>query len=163
MIYFYGGAFNPLTNTHLTIIKNIISILKTDDILVIGITDHNYKIFEFPYTTRFSILYENLIEFTTNKNIKIIKQDERTWKFLNKHFPNENITLVLGEDEYIDLLNEKWHFSKDILNTYNIKVIPRTDGISATKVRELLKNNASNEELLKYVSNITLKIIKEEE
>lgn len=158
--YFYGGAFNPMTLTHINIIKSIIQEMNNTNKLIIGITEHEYKTFEFNYDLRYKIVFDNLIDICSNIKFQIIKQDERTWKFLNKHFPNENITLVMGQDEFDDLNNGKWHYHKNILNTYNIKVIPRTDGISATKVRELLYNNATNEELLKFISKITLNHIK---
>lgn len=162
--YFYGGAFNPMTLAHLEIIKDIIQNMNLQDILIIGITDHSYKQFKYDYDLRYKIVYYNVLKYINppiNK-IKIVKQDKRTWNFLNqddmkKYFP---ITLVLGEDEYNDLKDNKWHYSKDILNTYSIKIIPRTNNISSTKVRELFDNNASYNELKNYITEETYEIIK---
>ena len=157
MIYFYGGAFNPMTISHLKIIKYIINLLKDDDKLIIGITSHDYKIYEFDYETRKRIVEENIKEFF-NK-IEIIKQDQRTWKFFQT-LPYKQITMVIGEDEWNDLKAGKWHYSNDILNTYNILTIPRTDDVSSSKVRELLKENTNKDELLKYITEITYNILK---
>ena len=156
MIYFYGGAFNPMTLSHLEIIKFIINKLNINDKLIIGITSHDYKIYEFDFKLRKRILKENLKQYT---NIEIIKQDQRTWKFFHT-LPYKDITMVIGEDEWKDLKAGKWHYSNEILNTYKIITIPRVNDISATKVRELLKNNASKDELLKYITEETYKIIR---
>jgi nicotinic acid mononucleotide adenylyltransferase len=91
-------------------------------------------------------------------------QDERTWNYLHKVYTDDAqkyITLIMGQDEYDDLKAGKWHQSDDILNTYNIKVIPRTDGVSSSKVRELIKNKQFDE-VKKYVSDKTFDFLKAE-
>ena len=114
-IYFYGGAFNPMTLSHLKIIKNIFQEMSKDDLLVIGITDHDYKTFEFDYSLRFSIVFENLNAIKDKKNFKILKQNQRTWKFLNDNFKNDRIKLVIGQDEYEDLKAGKWHYYNEYI------------------------------------------------
>ena len=156
MIYFYGGAFNPMTRSHLKIIKYIVNLLE-DGKLVIGITSHDYKTYEFDYELRKRIVEDNIKEFSDK--IEIVKQDQRTWKFFQT-LPYKQITMVIGEDEWKDLKAGKWHYSNDILNTYNILTIPRTDDVSSSKVRELLKENAGKNELLKYITEITYNILK---
>lgn len=158
--YFYGGAFNPLTNSHMKIIKEILNEMNNDDLLILGITDHDYKKFEYDYDLRLTILKKNLLSYCNHsyKSIKLVKQDERTWKFLNS-LGYKNYVLVIGEDEYIDLKDGKWHYSDDILHNFEIKVIPRNDGISSTRVRDLLKNNSNYDELKEYISDITYKIL----
>ena len=162
MIYFYGGAFNPMTKSHLDIIKRIINDMTNDDNLIIGITDHDYKTYEFDYNTRLKIVLENLksigFDFTLGEKYQVLKQNQRTWKFFHT-LPYKDITMVIGEDEWKDLNEGKWHYSKEILNTYKVKVIPRVDNISATKVRELIKNKANKEELLKYITIETYNLL----
>lgn len=160
-IYFYGGAFNPMTVSHLKIIENIFQEMSKDDLLVIGITDHDYKIFEFDYSLRFSIVFENLNAIKDKKNFKILKQNQRTWKFLNDNFKNNKIKLVIGQDEYEDLKAGKWHYYNEILNTYEIIMIPRTDGISSSKVRELIKEK-DFKQLKIYISKNTFEILNDE-
>jgi nicotinic acid mononucleotide adenylyltransferase len=159
--YFYGGAFNPLTNSHIEIINTILNEMNNDDLLIIGITDHDYKTFQFSYDIRYFIVKQNCLTYCNHpyKRIKLIKQDKRTWQFLNE-LMYKNYVLVIGEDEYIDLKNGKWFYSKEILDNFELKVIPRNNGISSTKVRELLKNNATFEELKEYISDITYQILK---
>lgn len=170
-IYFYGGAFNPLTLTHQKIIDNLVSELKlngcTDDndILHIGITFHDYKNYEFDKDLRMKFVKEYMDSKYLDKfGWEVSFQDERTWNYLHKVYTDDAqkyITLIMGQDEYDDLKAGKWHQSDDILNTYNIKVIPRTDGVSSSKVRELIKNKQFNE-VKTYVSDKTFDILKAE-
>jgi len=169
MNYFYGGAFNPMTKAHFQIINQIEKEMVKDDLLIIGITNHDYKKFEFSYELRRKIILENLKNnLSVNRiNVKVVEQNQRTWKFLTEDYYISEIrplTIVLGEDEFNDLkaLNI-WYYSKEILNTFPIKVFSRseeTKDISATKVRELLKQNVSFNELEKYISEITWNLIK---
>lgn len=166
MIYFYGGAFNPMTKAHIDIIKNIFNNMKDEDLMIIAITEHDYKNYDYDYNTRLHIVLENLkyagFNDTLGSRIQLIKQDRRTWKFLNEVLKiKNNLTLVIGEDEWNDLKNHKWHYSKELLTTYKFKVIPRTDNVSSTKVRKLLKNNVGFDELQKYITRETYEILKE--
>ena len=173
MIYFYGGAFNPMTKAHFEIIENIVKNMKKDDEFILAITDHNYKTYTYDYYLRKRIVCKNLEKFgfkprfESNSRFKILRQNERTFNFLahctlmKNYIYRKDFVIVLGEDEWDDLNAGKWHYSKELLNTYNFKVIPRTDDISSTKVRELLKNNVGFDELQNYITRETYDILKE--
>ena len=60
MVYFYGGAFNPMTKAHQSIIFNIINKMTKDDRFLIAITTHDYKTYQFSYDIRKKIIEENL-------------------------------------------------------------------------------------------------------
>lgn len=161
MIYFYGGAFNPMTKAHLEIIKNILNNMKDEDSFILAITNHDYKTYSYDYDTRLNIVFKNLesigFDYTLGGRYKVIKQTERTWKFLQEKLKlTNNITIVVGEDEWNDLTAGKWHYSKELLNTYNFKVIPRTNNISSSKVREIIKNF---NELKNYITKETYDIL----
>ena len=172
MNYFYGGAFNPMTKAHLFIIGEILKELKENEKLIIGITEHDYKSYEFDFNFRANIIIENLKKYYKNywdsNKIHLIKQDKRTWKFLNQNILKvySPITLILGEDEYNDLKSLNiWHYSQDILDTFPIKVFSRaeeTKNISATKVRKLLEQNINSEELKDLITETTWTILKEQ-
>ena len=159
--YFYGGAFNPMTISHMKIIQSVLLEMDKDDLLIVGITDHDYKSFQFNYELREKIVFENCLKYCNYpyKRVKIIKQDKRTWRFLNE-LGYKNYVLVVGEDEYIDLKDGKWHHSEDNLNSCEIKVIQRNDGVSASKVRELFKNKMFLT-AMKYLTPVTIKLLPE--
>jgi nicotinic acid mononucleotide adenylyltransferase len=167
-IYFYGGAFNPLTITHQRIIDELVQELElngcldNNDILHIGVTYHDYKEYEFDKEIRFKMVKSYMdSKYLDRYGWQVDFQDCRTWNYLHKVYSEEAqkfITIIMGEDEYKDLKAGKWHYSEDILNTYQIKVIPRNDGISSTKVRHLLKEK-NFEEAKKYLGETTIKIL----
>jgi nicotinic acid mononucleotide adenylyltransferase len=160
MIYFYGGAFNPMTVTHQEIIADLIANMTDKDRLIIAITTHDYKTYQFSYEVRKEIITKNLVRIPVeNKKIRIIEQNERTWKFLQS-MTMEQITIVLGEDEYKDLEKGYWHNSQDLLNTYKFKIIPRTNNISATAARDIINTNINDPDILKYITPTTLEYIK---
>mgnify|MGYP003305621535 CR=1 FL=1 len=73
MIYFYGGAFNPMTVTHQEIIADLIANMTDKDRLVIAITTHDYKTYQFPYEVRKEIITKNLARIPAeNKKIRMI-------------------------------------------------------------------------------------------
>lgn len=161
MIYFYGGAFNPMTRAHLEIISNIMEKMTNEDRFIIGITTHSYKEYQFSYKIRKDIITRNLLNIPIiGKRIKIVNQTERTWKFLNS-LTKEPITIILGEDEYQDLNKGIWHYSKELLDTYKFIVIPRTNNISSTIAREIINSNINDPILLDYITPITLNYLKE--
>ena len=172
MIYFYGGAFNPMTKAHLEIIENIIKDMNNNDEFILAITDHDYKTYTYDYYFRKRIVCKNLERFgfkprfNVNSRFKILRQSERTFNFLShctllkNYIYRDDFIIIVGEDEWNDLNTGKWHYSKELLNTYKFKVIQRTNGISSTKVRELLKNNVGFDELQNYITRETYDILK---
>lgn len=169
-IYFYGGAFNPLTLAHQQIIDNLVDELHLgnwndpeNDILVIAITSHDYKNYEFNKELRNKFVKSYMdLKYLDKFGWEITYQDKRTWEFLHNLFVKDvqkDITLIIGQDEYDDLKDGKWHHSDEILNTYKLKVIPRTDDISSTKVRELIKTKQLAE-LNKYIGKTTEELLK---
>jgi nicotinic acid mononucleotide adenylyltransferase len=134
------------------------------DRLILGITSHDYKSYEFDISLRKNIVESFMqVQYGDKSNWTIVNQDKRTWNFLHEIIPDENqsqIVLIIGEDEHQDMLTGKWHFAKDILDTYNIKVIPRTDGVSASKVRKFISENRF-EEVKQLVNNTTYNVLKE--
>ena len=72
----------------------------------------------------------------------------------------EPLTIVVGEDEYKDLKNGYWHNSEDLLKTYQFKVIPRTNDISASAARDIINTNINDPDILKYITPTTLEYIK---
>ena len=129
--------------------------------LIIGITDHDYKQFKYDYSLREKIVQKNCLSYCNHpyKRIKLVKQDKRTWKFLNELGYN-NYVLVIGEDEYKDLKDGKWYYSDLILANFDIFVIPRTDGVSSSKVRELFENKMFLT-ATRYLTPTTIKLLPE--
>lgn len=171
MVYFYGGAFDPMTNAHLEIIENICKNMNKDDVFIIAITDHDYKNYLYDYQFRKRILCMNLEKFgfkpkfKQNSRFKIVRQNERTFNFLShctlmkEYVYRSDFIIVLGEDEWQDLRAGKWHYSKELLDIYNFYIIPRTNNISSTKARKLIAEKSDFNQLKEYISKDTYDVL----
>jgi nicotinic acid mononucleotide adenylyltransferase len=171
MIYYYGGGFDPFTKAHAKIIDTVVNWMSPGDVFYIGVTTvEDYKKYTYDFSKRYEIIYSHMFEtYLTPKLFKfkwqLLNQFDNTWNFLHKFLPEEKqkeICLVIGADEYHDLSEKKWEHSDDILNTYLIRTINRVDSISATKVRELLANNATWDDLKNYITENTFKYLTDE-
>lgn len=154
--YFYGLAANPLTLSHESIVKRL---LGEGGEVVIGVTDHDYKKIDMPFSIRKQMVDEVFAEEIAEKRIEVVKQDKRTWAFLSD-LPQKIDVIVMGEDEWRDLRAGKWRHAEELLRTYDFKVIPRADGVSSTEARKLLKADASYEEMKDLVSESVYKLAK---
>lgn len=175
---FYGGAFDPITLSHEAIIADLHDLFGNK--LVIGVTQHDYKKswkslawrkavmenlcvdYNTSYTTPIEI--DNKVidyEETPVSTIKVVEQTERTYKFLSSHPELEIGTIVIGNDEWVDLNNGKWHYADKLLEEYKFLVVPRpkTDVVSSTLVRKLIAEGADKETLRKYISEMVYQCI----
>lgn len=151
MNYFYGLAANPFTIAHDRIILSKMFDSREPNKVYVGITEHDYKSIELPYDLRKSLVEHELTPFIESGAVVVLKQDQRTYKFLTS-LDVKIDTIIIGEDEWEDLKAGKWHYSNEILNTWKIEVIERSDGISSTKVREMIKNGCSYEDIKHMIS-----------
>lgn len=157
--YFYGTAANPFTLAHENIIRYILQLDKNNKVYI-GITDHDYKTFEYPFELRKKIVEDNLEDL--KDRIVILRQDQRTYKFLSSLHDMIDY-IVVGEDEWKDLKDGKWLYSNELFNCWKWKVMPRLNAISSTKVRELIKKDATYEDLSWMISKKTYDILKDEQ
>jgi len=135
--YFFGLAAAPFTRAHQRIIEDILAENEQNKVYV-AITEHDYKTITLPWNLRERIVEANLVEQIAAGRVVILKQTERTYRFLSSLHDWMDY-VVVGEDEWNDLKAGKWHYSTELLNCWKWKVIPRaTDSISSSKVRELL-------------------------
>lgn len=156
--YFFGLAAAPFTKAHQKIIQDILDEDQMN-VVYVAITDHDYKEISMPWVLRRRIVEANLEEQVKQGRVKILKQTERTYKFLSSLHDWMDY-VVVGEDEWRDLKAGKWHYSAELLNGWRWKVVPRPeDSVSSTKVRELLKAGASYEKLKDFITEKTFSLL----
>ena len=164
MIYYFGFAADPITKAHIGIIKSVIKHLSAEDKFYVAITDNDEKNFNTGFDERRLVVQETLKSVFGKDCPEVLKQNTRTYPFLKETFAGKDneITVILGEDEWNDLLDGKWNASKFMLKTYkfmvarrdntgklrdmdnyNVKImkIDDSDGISATEVRRIFYRN----------------------
>lgn len=127
MKFVYGGAFDPITRAHLEIIKTIQKVRKENDEFFVLISNNDEKEYKTSLDDRFSVVKATFLDVFKDKAPAIIEQDKRTFMFLKEHFAqqDEEITIVVGQDEWHALLEGKWVHHKELLKTYNFIVIAR--------------------------------------
>ena len=157
--FFYGLAANPLTLAHQKIVHEILD-ESPENKVYLGLTDHDYKKIELPYQLRERIVRANFRDEISSGRLVILKQDQRTYKFLSSLHDMMDYVLV-GTDEWNDLKAGKWHFSAELLRCWKWREVPRTDGVSSTKVRELMKQGVGYSMLKGMISRETYDLARE--
>ena len=123
MIYYYGGAFDPLTKAHLAIIKAVSeNFINEDNVLCIGVTDDDEKNYGYGFVKRKEIVEDALREYGINAIV--VRQNERTYNFLKNTF-SKNVIIVVGSDEYEQLREGNWENNDKLTDEYKFIVIGR--------------------------------------
>ncbi|MBO7692268.1 MAG: NUDIX domain-containing protein [Methanobrevibacter sp.] len=193
MIYFYGGSFDPVTNAHIDILKAISKKLRPNDMLMVGVANNDEKNYKTAINYRFTMVQDMVNEKLQKYNIRVVKQENRTYKFLQDYIAQTGVTIndftiCIGEDEWKSLCAGKWvnyelllkHFKFLVVNrdstneikapkgfNTNVTVIKANigEGISASKVREILSKNPDShyEDVKELITHHTFRYIKENE
>ena len=193
MIYFYGGSFDPVTNAHIDILKAISKKLRLNDMLMVGVANNDEKNYKTAINYRFAMVQDMVNEKLQKYNIRVVKQENRTYKFLQDYIAQTGVTIndftiCVGEDEWKSLCAGKWvnyelllkHFKFLVVNrdstneikapkgfNTNVTVIKANigEGISASKVREILSKNPDShyEDVKELITHHTFRYIKENE
>ena len=181
MRYIFGSWFNPFTHAHEAIIKAVKKRMRAGDELYILVTDNDEKAGIVPAEKRQQMVETALA--SKNINYKIDIQKVRMYEYLSHNFAQcnpEDITIVLGDDEWRSLVAGKWLRSGLLLNTYKFLVFARgteiayrqenstlvnnfeTGNISSSAVREIFKKNPDchYKDVQQYISKVVFNFIR---
>lgn len=187
MKYIFGAAFDPITLGHIAIIKSVHKHLTKDDQMFVLVSNNDEKKYHTSLDERFDVVSATLKSVFKTNCPAIIEQDRRTYMFLNEHFAGQadEITIIMGEDEWNALLDGKWMYSEKLLNKYkfmvarrngegdlrdhdlyNVKEVTMYDdcnAISSSHVREVFYRNpdVKYKEVQSYINKKTFEAIKE--
>ncbi len=168
---FFGGCFNPLTNAHINLIKNVIEKENLDKVYFVPMGNSYEKedLIDFKHRANMLNLVAEkeekieILDFLGNINKKMYAID--TFKILDEKFPNVDRFFIMGTDNY-EKLNSWKNF--EMLKNYNYIVLDRntpsnTKEISSSTVRNKIKKNEKidklvPEEVKKYIYNNKLYI-----
>lgn len=171
-IGFFGGSFNPPSNIHIDLAKNVIEKYKLDRILFVPVGDYYNKDDLVSAKHRLNMLklaIENkekleVEEIATNSKVNLYAID--TFNLITKKYKNNDIYFIMGSDNFRKM--PTWHSYKELINNYNIIVIERERqeirkqnrnnihefipcslyNVDSTKIRRMIKNNEPVKELL---------------
>lgn len=191
MNYIFGAAFDPITKAHLSIIKSIKKMCKSDDELYVLVSNTDEKNYQASIDERIKLVENTLHSALNDFSTKVLEQNRRTYYFLQDAFnKSEPVTIVIGEDEWLSLTQGKWANYQALLNTYSFIVVGRfkdktyklglaniantkvtyitvenTDDVSSSKVREIFYRNPATKysDVKTYIAKFTFEMIKENE
>ena len=144
----YLGTFNPIHNGHIALANYFINNTDLDEVWVV-LTPQN------PFKKNNNLIQDNhRLEMANNtfnhlKNIKVsdieFQLDKPNYTIdtinrLSKDFPNQQFTLLIGEDNLVDF--HHWKDYSKILDLVEVYVYPRTTDINIDQ--ELITNNKIN-------------------
>ena len=145
------GSFNPITKAHINILQLTKQTLDIKDSIIV-LTSNNYnKESLISFNHRYNML--NLLKDKYNYNISTYENSKpkqpktiTTLNHLQKLYPNTNLYLLIGADNFINFKN--WYQPTNILKKYNLIVINR-DNYNI--------NNTLKESIYKdYINKITI-------
>ena len=165
---FFGGCFNPVTNAHISLIKDAIEKEKLSKVYFVPMGDLYYKDDLIPVKHRIEMLNlaikderkMDILEIS-NKNSKMSAID--SFRIIDQKFHNCERFFIMGSDNYKKITT--WKESEELLHNYKYIVLDRENGnakdISASLVREKIKcNEISNNliplQVLQYIKNNNL-------
>ncbi len=168
----FGGSFNPPSNIHINLAKEVIRKFNLEKVLFVPVGDYYNKASLVPAKHRYNMLKlatrgeTNLeIENTTlNTKDKLYAID--TFKILKQKYKSDNLFFIMGSDNFRKM--PEWKDFEELINNYNIIVIERERKsvrnqnrknilefipenlykMNSTRIREMIKNNEFVEDLL---------------
>ena len=162
-IGFFGGCFNPPTNTHISLAINLINQKKLDKVVFVPVGDYYNKNNLISAKHRYNMLK---IATANYNNIEVddivIKSKDKlyavdTFKLINDKYNKEcDIYFIMGSDNFQKM--PIWKNYEDIKDKYKFIVIERTKDISSTDIRDKIKKG---ENVLDYMEQEVIKYIED--
>ena len=171
-IALYLGSFNPFHNGHLEVVKTALNDFKMDKVVIVPTMQNPRKkeevldIDKRIYIIRFQLQKEFFPKQWLKVGIDNIEKflispyySYATLHALKNKYCNDEIFVLCGEDTMKDIPN--WMHGGKIIEDYNFLIVDRPkNSISSNYIREMLKNNYSDEKLAKYVSPNIINLLK---
>ena len=180
-IALYLGSFNPFHNGHLECIEIALNGFKMDKVIIVPTMQNPCKEKKvLDIDKRIEIIKKSLLiskkdtsipglyQFYYPKGIGISSIEKElippyysyaTLHALKNKYCNDEIFVLCGEDTMKDISN--WMHGGKIIEDYNFLIVDKSkNSISSNHIREMLKNNYSDEKLAKYVSPNIIDLLK---
>lgn len=162
MNYIFGSWFDPVTKAHEAILKKLQKdIMHSNDKLFICITENDEKLNHTPVEARCKMMNE-LIE-SKKIDATLLVQTQRMYDFLQQdcfaNFKKEDVTIVIGQDEFEALSANKWKYSAVLKKNYKFVVFFRTADKNCTQTNCMNAKFYSIDEALNTVSSSAVRKI----
>lgn len=169
----WGGCFNPISNTHISLAINVLEDLKLDKIYFVPVGDyyeksnlekaeHRYNMIKLAIN---GIKKLNVDDIELKSKTKLYAKD--AFSILERKYINKDIYFIMGSDNFIKMPN--WKDYDEIIKKYKYIVINRKkyeinknlkeniiyynpkqlDLVNSTEIRKSIKNK---EKIEKYIN-----------
>jgi len=162
-IGFFGGCFNPPTNTHIKLANNLIKEGKLDKVVFVPVGDYYQKQDLVSAKHRLNMLkltcdgFENIeIEEIAVASIKKLFASDTFKLIYDKYNKDSEIYFIMGSDNFNKM--PKWKDYDKIKEKYKYIILERTEDISSTEIRNKIR---CREDVSQYIKNEVLRYIKE--
>ena len=152
---FFGGCFNPITNAHLGLIKEVIEKENLEKVFFVPMGNFYQKKDLIPLEHRIKML-ELVFEKEDKMEILNISNNDKkmcaidTFQIIDEKFPKEERYFIMGSDNYQNI--KQWKEAEKLTSQYHYIVLDRENGenqnISSSIVREKIKRNEQVEHLI---------------
>ena len=165
---FFGGCFNPPTNIHINLANNLIQAGKLDKVIFVPVGDYYQKQNLVSAKHRYNMLKlacEGLENIQVEEIASLHKDKLYATDTFNLIYEKYNkyvdIYFIMGSDNYEKM--PEWKNYKEIKDKYKYIVLDRTEELSSTEIRNMIKNgndvtNYIDVNVLKYIQGEKLYI-----
>lgn len=152
---FFGGCFNPITNAHLELIRDVIEKENLSKVYFVPMGDFYQKNELIPSKYRIEMLNIALKDEPKMETLNISNQTQKTYaidsfKRIDEEFPDAKRFFIMGSDNYNQIKN--WKESKKLIENYNYIILNRDAGnmkdISSSIVRKKIQSKEDYEYLI---------------
>lgn len=162
-IGFFGGCFNPPTNTHVKLANDLIASGKLDKVVFVPVGNYYKKQDLVPSIHRYNMLkiacekFKNLeVENIASSHQEKLFATDTFNLIYEKYNKKAEIYFIMGSDNFEKM--PKWKNYEEIKDKYKYIIINRTQDISSTDIRNELKKG---EDISSYINPKVLDYIYE--
>lgn len=154
-IGFFGGCFNPVTNAHLNLIKDVILRENLDKVYFVPMGDLYPKKGLVLLKHRIKML-ENVLANEPQIDILNISNNDKkmcaidSFRVIEEMFPEAEKFFIMGSDNFAQI--SKWKESEELLQNYKYIILDREKGntkdVSSSLVRTKINRGENVEDLV---------------
>ena len=140
-IGFFGGSFNPPTNAHINLAKQIIEECSLDKLIFVPIGDFYKKQNLIEFTHRYNML-KLVCDLSEKLEVSDIEDNQLTklhaidtFEIIKKQYANDNLYFIMGSDNLEKIIS--WKDYINLITKYNYIIIERNKG----DFKHILKEN----------------------
>lgn len=174
-IGFFGGSFNPPTNAHINLAKQIINECNLDKLVFVPIGDFYQKNELIEFKHRYDML-DMICNLNEKLEVSDIEKDKKMklyainiFKIIKEKYRKDNLYYVMGSDNLKDIKN--WNGYNELIADYKYIILERqkNDFIQIVKNNSDIESNIdnftviSNEDYMNVSSSLVREKIKRNE